>query len=106
MAVWEPRPRHRPPRPGEVVTQTRFIVDREAYQGPSPTLNAVPIVTLQRQLATRNLAWDYLTMHDPDAWDDFFALADLHRVEEADFEVAGAGSGCSPTTTGSGRSTT
>jgi hypothetical protein len=71
------------------VTQTRFIVDREAYQGPSPTLNAVPILTLQRQLATRNLAWDYLTMHDPDDWDDYFALADLHRAREADFEVAG-----------------
>jgi hypothetical protein len=89
MAVWNHAHDQRPPRPGEVVTQTRFIVDREAYQGPSPTLNAVPIVTLQRQLATRNLAWDYLTMHDPDAWDQFFALADLHRVRDADFEVDG-----------------
>jgi hypothetical protein len=90
MAVWN-HAHHdqRPPRPGEVVTQTRFIVDRETYQGPSPTLNAVPIVTLQRQLATRNLAWDYLTMHAPDAWDDFFALADLQRIREADFVVAG-----------------
>jgi hypothetical protein len=89
MAVWNHAHDHRPPRPGEVVTQTRFIVDRDAHQGPSPTLNAVPIVTLQRQLATRNLAWDYLTMHDPDTWDDYFALADLHRVRDADFEVAG-----------------
>jgi hypothetical protein len=89
QVVWEHAQAHRPPRPGEVVTQTRFIVDREAYQGPSPTLNAVPVVTLQRQLATRNLAWDYLTMHEPDAWDDFFALADLHRVPEADVELAG-----------------
>ena len=89
MAVWNHAHGHRPPRPGEVVTQTRFIVDRDAYQGPSPTLNAVPIVTLQRQLATPNLAWDYLTMHDPDAWDDYFALADLHRVRAADFEVSG-----------------
>lgn len=88
-AVWEHAHAERPPRAGEVVTQTRFIVDRDAYQGPSPTLNAVPILTLQRQLATPNLAWDYLTMHEPDAWDDFFALADLHRASEADFEVAG-----------------
>jgi hypothetical protein len=88
-AVWSHAHDQRPPRPGEVVTQTRFIVDRDAYQGPSPTLNAVPIVTLQRQLATRNLAWDYLTMHEPDVWDDYFALADLHRVREADFEVTG-----------------
>jgi hypothetical protein len=89
QAVWQHAHARRPPRPGEVVTQTRFIVDREASHGPSPTLNAVPIVTLQRQLATPNLAWDYLTMHEPDEWDDFFALADLHRVPEVDFEVAG-----------------
>jgi hypothetical protein len=89
QAVWEHAHAYRPPRSGEIVTQTRFIVDREAYQGPSPTLNAVPIVTLQRQLATRKLAWDYLTMHEPEAWDDYFALADLHRVTEADFVVAG-----------------
>jgi hypothetical protein len=89
QAVWGHAHGDRPPRPGERVTQTRFIVDRDAYQGPSPTLNAVPIVTLQRQLATPELAWDYLTMHDPDAWDEFFALADLHRVPEADVELAG-----------------
>ena len=89
QAVWDHAWAFCPPRPGELVTQTRFIVDREAYQGPSPTLNAVPIVTLQRQLAARNLAWDYLTMHEPEVWDDFFAFADLHRVPEADFEVAG-----------------
>jgi hypothetical protein len=89
QAAWDHAHRVRPPRPGEVVTQTRFVVDRVAYQGPSPTLNAVPIVTLQRQLATPNLAWDYLTLHEPDGWNDFFALADLHRVEDADFVVAG-----------------
>jgi hypothetical protein len=49
----------------------------------------VPIVTLQRQLRLPNLAWDYLTMCEPDAWDDFFALADLHRVPAADFELGG-----------------
>ncbi len=87
--VWNHAHAHRPPRVGEVVTQTRFIVDREACHGPSPTLNAVPIVTLQRQLGTPNLAWDYLTMHEPDEWDDFFALADLHRVPDGDFELAG-----------------
>jgi hypothetical protein len=89
LMVWDHAHAERPPRTGEVVTQTRFIVDREAHQGPSPTLNAVPIVTLQRQLGLPNLAWDYLTMHEPDAWDDFFALADLHRVPDGDFELAG-----------------
>jgi hypothetical protein len=82
LAVWAHAHRETPPRPGEVVTQTRFIVDRDRYQGPSSTMNAVPIVTLQHKLATSNLAWDYLTLHEPEPWVEYFALADLHLIEE------------------------
>ena len=89
QAVWAHAHERDPPRPGEVVTQTRFVVDRDTYQGPSPTMNAVPLVTLQRQLATPNLAWDYLTLHEPDHLDEYFALADLHRVPDVDIEVEG-----------------
>lgn len=88
-AAWDYAHRFSPPRPGEVITQTRFVVDREAYQGPSPTLNAVPIATLQRYLETRQLAWDFLTLHEPEPWDEFFALADLPRAPGADFLVGG-----------------
>jgi hypothetical protein len=88
-SVWDQAHRRAPPRPGEVVTQTRFVIDRESYQGPSPTINAVPIVTLQRHLATPGLAWDYLTLHEPEPWDDYFALAALHRERDADFLVGG-----------------
>ena len=51
-AAWSYVERTAPARAGETVTQCRFIVDAETYQGPSPTLNAVPILTLQRQLTT------------------------------------------------------
>ena len=78
-----------PVRTGEVVTQTRFIVDGRAYQGPSPTLNATPVVTLQRYLHMPSLAFDFLTLAEPDRWDDYFALADLPRVPGADFTVGG-----------------
>ena len=88
-AAWDYAHRSSPPRPGEVITQTRFVVDLEAYQGPSSTLNAVPIATLQRYLATRQLAWDFLALHEPEPWDDFFALADLPRATGADFLVGG-----------------
>ncbi len=88
-AAWDYAHRFSPPRPGEVITQTRFVVDREAYQGPSPTLNAVPIATLQRYMETRQLAWDFLTLHEPEPWDEFFALADLPRAPGADFLVGG-----------------
>ena len=88
-AAWEYAHRCAPPRPGEVITQTRFVVDRERYQGPSPTLNALPMVTLQRYLGNPRLAWDFLTLHEPEPWDEYFALADLPRAPGADFLVGG-----------------
>jgi len=88
LAAWDYARRH-PPRPGEAVTQTRFVIDRRAYQGPSPTMNATPILTMQRYLGTPNLAWDFLTLAEPERWDDYFAAADLPRAAGADFVVGG-----------------
>ena len=88
-AAWDYAHRCSPPRPGEVITQTRFVVDREAYQGPSSTLNALPMVTLQRYLGNRRLAWDFLTLHEPEPWDAYFALVDQPRATGADFLVGG-----------------
>lgn len=81
--------REAPVRSGEVVTQTRFVIDRDRYQDPSPTLNSVPILTLQRYLQTPNLAWDLLVLFEPDAMDEYFAIADLPRVHDADATVGG-----------------
>lgn len=92
-AAWDHARRCAPCRPGEIVTQTRFIVDRVEYQGPSPTLNAVPVLTMQQYLCTPNLSWDFLTLADPDRWNDYFAVADLPRVGDADFQVGGTGFG-------------
>lgn len=86
-AAWSYVERTAPVRPGEIVTQCRFIVDAETYQGPSPTLNAVPILTLQRQLTTRHLAWDFLALAEPDRWEGYFAAADVPRAVGADFSV-------------------
>ncbi|WP_216658886.1 ATP-binding protein [Nocardioides sp. zg-1230] len=88
-AAWNYADRTAPPRPGEVMTQCRFIVDAMAYQDPSPTLNAVPILTLQRQLTTPGLAWDFVTLSEPDRWDQFFAAADMGRATGADFHCNG-----------------
>jgi hypothetical protein len=88
-AAWDFAQRTAPPRQGEVITQCRFIVDRERYQDPSPTLNATPILTTQQELATPNLAWDFVTLADPDRWNDYFAAAGLPRAEGADFGVGG-----------------
>jgi hypothetical protein len=88
-AAWDYATRQAPPRPTEMVTQSRFIIDREAYQGPSATLNAAPILTVQRYLGTPNLAWDFLTLAEPERWDAYFAAADLPRAAGADFWVGG-----------------
>ena len=88
-AAWDFAHGSAPPRPGEALTLCRFVVDRDNYQGPSPTLNAVPILTLQKQLSTPNLSWDFVTLADPDRWDEYFAMGDLPRAEGADFSVGG-----------------
>jgi AAA ATPase domain len=88
-AAWEYAHRCAPPRPGEVVRQCRFLLDREAYQDPSPTMNAAPVLTLQRQLATPGLAWDFLTLAEPERWDAYFRAADIPRAAGADFTVGG-----------------
>ncbi|HSF97719.1 MAG TPA: hypothetical protein VLA55_03410 [Ornithinibacter sp.] len=86
-AAWSYAERTAPVRSGETVTQCRFIVDAETYQGPSATLNTVPILTLQRQLTTPHLAWDFVALAEPDLWEDYLAAADLPRAEGADFFV-------------------
>jgi hypothetical protein len=88
-AAWRFAESNAPVRQGDSMTQCRFIVDAVMYQDPSPTLNAVPIITLQNQLTDRRLSWDFLTLADPDRWDRYFALAGLPRATGADFSVGG-----------------
>ena len=88
-SAWDYAEQQGSPRPAETVTQSRFIVDREVYQGPSSTLNAVATLTLQRYLGMPHLAWDFLTLADPERWDTYFAAADQPRAEGADFSVGG-----------------
>jgi hypothetical protein len=88
-AAWDYARQHGPPRPGETVTQSRFVIHRTAYQGPSATLNATPILTFQRYLGTPKLAWDFLALAEPERWDAYFAAADLPRAAGADFRVGG-----------------
>ena len=88
-AAWDYALRRSPARTREVVMQTRFVIDRDAYQGPSPTMNAAPVLTMQQYLRTPNLSWDFLTLSEPDRWNEYFAVGDLPRAEGADFVVGG-----------------
>jgi hypothetical protein len=86
-AAWEFAHGSAPPRHGEALTLCRFVVDRDSYQGPSPTLNATAVLTMQKQLCTPNLSWDFLALAEPDRWDAYFAAVDLPRANGADFCV-------------------
>lgn len=88
-AAWKHALATAPPRPGELVTQTRYVIDRECYHDPSPTMNAVPVVTLERYLDLPALARDYLAVAQPDRWNDYFDVADLPRAVGGDFVVGG-----------------
>lgn len=88
-AAWDFAHAQSPARTGESIVQTRFVIDRETYQNPSPTLNAAAILELQRYLCTANLSWHFLVLAGPDRWNDYFAVVDLPRAEGADFRVGG-----------------
>ena len=88
-AAWSFALRESPPRAREIILQARYVIDRDAYQGQSPTMNAGPILTIQRYLNTPHLAWGFLTLAEPERWDAYFAVADLPRAREADFTVGG-----------------
>jgi hypothetical protein len=92
-AAWDFAHRSAPPRRGEALTLCRFVVDRNGYQGPSPTLNATAVLTMQKQLCTPNLSWDFLALAEPDRWNSYFAAVDLPRAEGADFTVGNRGYG-------------
>lgn len=88
-AAWDFAQRHAWPRSGEAVVLSRFVIDRDAYQGPSPTLNAAPILSIQHYLRTPTLAWGVIALAEPERWDDYFAVGDLPRAVGADFRVGG-----------------
>lgn len=89
-AMWEHAQRTAPPLPGEEVHAGRFLVDREAYQAPSPTQNLTTIVHTQRMLGRERPAWDFIGAYtDPDAMEPILNHIDYHRVPEAEFEVGG-----------------
>lgn len=76
--------------PTDRVHLCRFVIDREAYQDPSPTVNAAPLVNLLAYVDLPGTALDYLALRSPDRWDDWFALADMPRAREADVELDGS----------------
>lgn len=93
QAAWEHARRHCPPRPGELVTMSRFILDDEEYQRPSPTMNLAPVSSIQHFLNTPGLRCSYIAVSDPERWEDYFTFFEIRRVADGDFGLGGRGFG-------------
>jgi hypothetical protein len=89
QAAWQYLQTQRPLRPGEIATHFRFWLDRDAYQAVSPSQSVIFVNMVRHYLTTPGLAFTFLPVADPDFWAPMFAYADLARLPEADFEVAG-----------------
>jgi hypothetical protein len=88
-AVWAHVQRQAPPRPGDVVSLSRFTIDQDAYQGPSPTLNLSVVLSIQHFLQEPRLASWFVCLSNPDDWDEYFTFSALPRVVGVDVDVAG-----------------
>jgi AAA ATPase domain len=88
-AMWEYTQRHGAPRPGEGVFAARFLIDRDAYQGPA-ALNVFSVVHTQLVLSRPRSAWDLLgPWAEPERIEPVMSYIDFHRAPEADYEVGG-----------------
>jgi hypothetical protein len=65
------------------------MVDRDAHQAPSPTVNIAPVLTIQHWMTTPNLSRGYITKADAEQWEEFFAFFEILRVPGADVELGG-----------------
>jgi hypothetical protein len=90
LAMWDHALRHGAPRPGEEVVAGRFLIDAEAYQAPSRTLNAVTAHSTATWLRRVRPAWEFIgCWADPDAIAPLMRHIDFARVPTADYEVGG-----------------
>jgi len=81
--------RYGPVRPGEEIVHLRFWMARETYQAVSPTINLTAINSVIYWMTHPKLAWNFITMANPEFWQPHFASIDMCRSPEADFEVDG-----------------
>lgn len=76
-----------PLRAGEIATQFRFWMDKDAYQSVGATQSLIFVQAVRHYITTPHLAFTFFPCAEPDFWQDGFAYADLGRVSDADFEV-------------------
>jgi hypothetical protein len=81
--------RYGPARPGEAIFHLRFWMHRERYQAVTAAMNLTAMNVVTQCVTDPNLAWNFVTMADPDFWLPHFTGVNFPRAAEADFEVGG-----------------
>ena len=89
QAAWVYLGRHAALRAGEKATYFRFWMDHETHQAVSPVQSLVFIQAVGHYLSTPGLAYTFFPCAQADFWAQVLAYADLTRLSEADFEIAG-----------------
>ena len=87
-AAWDFLGRHVPLRPGESATYFRFWLAADTYQAVSPTQSLI-FINMVRHYFTLGLANTFYACADPNFWLPIFSYAELARLPELDFAVAG-----------------
>jgi hypothetical protein len=86
--AWDYLQRVAPLRAGEGATYFRYWLAADSYQAVSP-VQSVIFINMVRHYFTPGLAYTFYACADPEFWLPIFSYADLARLSELDFEVAG-----------------
>lgn len=78
-----------PLRTADVVTFFRFWLAVDTYQAVSLVQSRIFLTMVQHYLTTPGLAYTFLPCREPEFWTAVFAYADLQRLPQADYTIAG-----------------
>jgi DNA-binding SARP family transcriptional activator len=88
-AAWGYLQQQLPLEAGQFAAIFRFWMDRNSYQGISPTQGLIFAATIRFILTTPGLAYSFHTVGAPDLWRPMIQHVYLHSLEEEAFEVGG-----------------
>ena len=78
-----------PLQPDETATLTRFMLDSDLGQVPSPAIGAMSVEGMAHLLTTPRLAAHFVVTIDADSWEPLMRYSGTERGREMDFRLGG-----------------